>query len=264
MSFDVWFFKFAKGESAGLPRERVLEVIHAHAFKEVSDGFYNVRLPDGSEVEVSADDKDHPENPSSVVFWIRGMSDEIIKLAFDMAKATGCIMIPTMDKNPCIMVDVSQRAELPADFDLPQVECGSWEELSRLISGGYAQWERYRDYVIGKANSPKLSPVPEGTRWPSGDSIVLAVLPMTKDDLAARIGLPLLEGVEDGLGGFAAIGGRLTSGADVEFVCYSLMPQEVLMRVDKSNQYSAAVLDEALQAVGLSRADVRVSPEVKG
>jgi hypothetical protein len=262
MSFDIWFFKFAKGKSAGLPRERVLEVIHAHAFKEVSDGFYNVRLPDGSEVEVSVDVKDHPENLPSVVFWIRGMSDEIIKLAFDMAKATGSIMIPTMEKNPCIMVDVSQRAELPADFDLPQVECGSCEELSRLISGGYAQWERYRDQVVGKLNSPKLSAVPEGTRWPSGDSVVLAVLPMTENELAARIGLPLLEGVEDGLGGFAAIGGRLASGADVEFISYSSVPREVLMRVDKSASYSA-VLDEALRAVGLSRADVRVSPLVK-
>lgn len=156
MSFDIWFFKFAKGKSAGLPRERVLEVIHAHAFKEISEGFYDVHLPDGSEVEVSTRDKDNPENPSSVAFYIRGMSNEIIKFAFDMAKATGSIMIPTMDKNPCIMVDLSQRSELPADFDLPQVECGSPEELSRLIVGGYQQWKRYRDYVVGKANKNKL------------------------------------------------------------------------------------------------------------
>ena len=148
MSFDIWFFKFAKGKSAGLPRERVFEVIHAHAFKEVSEGFYDVQLPDGSEVEVSARDKDNLENPSAVAFYIRGISDKIIRFAFNMAKATGGIMIPTMDKNPCVMVDVSQRAELPADFNLPQVECGSPEELSRLISGGYAQWKRYRDYVV--------------------------------------------------------------------------------------------------------------------
>lgn len=81
MSFDIWFFKFAKGKSAGLPRERVLEVIHAHAFKEVSEGFYDVHLPNGSEVEVSTRDKDNPENPSSVSFFICGMSDEIVKFA---------------------------------------------------------------------------------------------------------------------------------------------------------------------------------------
>ena len=53
---------------------------------------------------------------------------------------------------------------------------------------------------------PQLSPVTEGTRWPSGQCVDLALLPLSEDDLAARIGLPLVRGVEDGLGPWAGIG----------------------------------------------------------
>ena len=74
-------------------------------------------------------------------------------------------------------------------------------------------------------NSTQLTPVPEGTRWPSGESVDLAVLSITADELATRIGLPLVRGVEDGLGPWAGIGGRLPSG-DVEFV---------LLRTDTSS-----------------------------
>jgi len=42
--------------------------------------------------------------------------------------------------------------------------------------------------------SPQLSPVAEGTRWPSGEGVDLALLPLTEDELylsfeALRTGL---------------------------------------------------------------------------
>lgn len=108
-------------------------------------------------------------------------------------------------------------------------------------------------------NSTRLSPVPQGTRWPSGESVDLAMLPLDKEQLAARLNLPLLRGVEDGLGSGEGIGGRLPSGADVEFIWYAAMPRSVLVRADKKGNHSAT-LDEALQLLGLSRAEVSVSP----
>ena len=92
----------------------------------------------------------------------------------------------------------------------------------------------------------------------------LAVLPLTEDELAARIGIPLVRGVEDGLGPWSGIGGRLPSGMDVEFVCYAHMPTSVIMRVDKSAGFAVAFA-EALELVGLSRSDLKhVSPLVDG
>jgi hypothetical protein len=109
----------------------------------------------------------------------------------------------------------------------------------------------------------RLTPVPQGTRWPSGESVDLAVLPLAEGDFAARIGLPLVRGVEDGLGPWAAIGGRLPCGADVEFICYANRPRLVIVRGDKNGPHSDTV-DEALHLVGLSRAEVSVSPLAGG
>jgi hypothetical protein len=104
-----------------------------------------------------------------------------------------------------------------------------------------------------------LTPVPEGTRWPSGEGVDLAVPPLDEEQLAARIGLPLVRGFEDGLGQWAGIGGRLPSGADVEFICYKGSPYPVIVRGDKNGNHASTV-DEVLQLVGLSRSEVSVSP----
>lgn len=119
--------------------------------------------------------------------------------------------------------------------------------------------------LLSRMTQPEksLQPVPEGTRWPSGESVDLAVLPLSENDLSTRIGLPLVRGFEDGLGHWAAIGGRLPSGADVEFICYKASQRSVIVRADKGGNHSAT-LDEALQVVGLSRAEVRVSPLAGG
>jgi len=147
MSFDVFLFKFAKGDSCELSRDALRGVFQKLDFRQVSEGFYNVRLKDGSEVELQAGGLAGPERFTMATFFIRGGSDSIAHLIFDSAQATGGVLIPTMEGNPCIMVDVSQRAELPADFTQPLVECRSGEELARLLRDGYQAWSRYRDQV---------------------------------------------------------------------------------------------------------------------
>ncbi len=109
----------------------------------------------------------------------------------------------------------------------------------------------------------KLTPVPQGTRWPSGEGVDIAVLPITADELSSRIGLPLVHAIEDGLGAWSGIGGRLASGREVEFICYAALPQQLILRVNKGVAYSE-VLDEVLQLVRLSRSDVRVNQIADG
>jgi hypothetical protein len=77
-----------------------------------------------------------------------GGSDSIAHLIFECAQATGDVLIPTMDQNPCIMVDASQRGELPPDFTQPLVECRSAEELTQLLRGGYQAWSQYRNQIL--------------------------------------------------------------------------------------------------------------------
>jgi hypothetical protein len=154
MSFDVFLFKFARGESSELPRDAVLGLFQKHDFKQRGEGFYDIRLADGSEVEVQAGGLTSSEPFTTCTFFIRGGSDSIARLAFECAQATGGVLIPTMDQNPCIMVDVSQRTELPPDFTLPVVECRSAEDLTRLLRTGYQAWSRHRDQVARAHDRP--------------------------------------------------------------------------------------------------------------
>jgi hypothetical protein len=156
MSFDVFLFKFSKGEACELSREALRPVFQKHDFEQVGKSFYNIRLQDGSRVELQAGGLTSSEPFMTVTFFIRGLSDGTIGLVFECAQATGGVLIAaTMDENPCIMVDVSQRAELPPDFTQPLVECRSAEELARLLGGGYQAWSRYRDQIVGGLGESK-------------------------------------------------------------------------------------------------------------
>jgi hypothetical protein len=165
MSFDVYFMKFARGQGADLPRQPVRSLLENQVFQQTGEDYYDIRFPDGSHVECSATGLSGPGNFDSCVFYIRGMSDAIVSLAFEIARTAGCVMIPTMENNPCIMVDTNQRTELPSNFNLPIVECQSAEQLGRLLGGGYKNWSRDRDQVIG--SNDKSNPA----AWPfSGTS----------------------------------------------------------------------------------------------
>jgi hypothetical protein len=148
MSFDIHLIKFSKGEACELPRTRIQDVLATVSSKQLSDGFYSIDLPGGSHVEFSARGLSGSHPLKSCVFLMRGMSDAIVRLLFEMASAAGSVLIPTMEKNPCILVNADQRLELPSDFKLPLVECSSVEELMRLLTGGYENWTRYRDQVV--------------------------------------------------------------------------------------------------------------------
>jgi len=157
MSFDVFLLKFDKDDPVcALPEDAFHGVIHRHDVRRTSEHFYDIRLQDGSSVEVQ---RGHAPPPNSsrfttATFMIRGMSESIVRLLFDCAQATGGVLIPTMEGNPCIIVDVSQRDALPADFTLPLVECHSAEELARLLRGGYQAWSRYRDQIVQSHDRP--------------------------------------------------------------------------------------------------------------
>ena len=153
MSFDVFLFKFAKGDSCELPREALRSVFEKHEFKQTSEHFYVIRLKDGSQVELQAGGLTSSERFKMATFFIRGGTDGIAQLIFECAQVTGGVLIPTMDQNPCIMVDTSQRAELPHNFTQPVVECASAEELTRLLRSGYQAWSRYRDQIVQSHDS---------------------------------------------------------------------------------------------------------------
>ena len=154
MSFDVFLLKFAKGDSCELSRDALLGVFKRHDFQQISNGYYDIRLADGSSVDLQALGLTSSTRFTLCTFFIRGGSDSIGHLIFESAQVTGGVLIPTMDQNPCIVVDVSQRTELPSDFTQPVGECRSAEELTRLLRTGYQAWSRYRDQIVHAHERP--------------------------------------------------------------------------------------------------------------
>jgi len=157
MSFDVLLLKFDRDDPVcALPEDAFHDVIHRHDARRRDEHFYDIRLQDGSSVEVQRVYARPPNSSrfTSAMFMIGGMSESVVRLLFDCAQATGGVLIPAADPSPCIMVDVSQRDELPANFTQPLAECHSAEELARLLRSGYQAWSQYRDQIVRTHDRP--------------------------------------------------------------------------------------------------------------
>ena len=148
MSFDIHLIRFAKGRACELPRESVRAALHGYTFRQLSLDSYDVQFQDGSHVEFDAHGLSGSAAFNGCVFWIRGMSDAIIRFVFEVARAGETVLFPTMEGNPCILVRPGQNVELPPDLDLPLAECYTPEQLGRFVADGYQDWSRYRDHVM--------------------------------------------------------------------------------------------------------------------
>lgn len=149
MSFDVFLLKFDRNDPVcGLPLDPFYQAINRHDVRRQGEHFYDIWFQDGSSVEVQTGTAPNSKRITGAFFYIRGMSESIVRLLFESAQATGGVLIPAADPCPCIMVDVSQRDHLPPDFNHPLVECRSAEELARLLRDGYQAWSQYRDQIV--------------------------------------------------------------------------------------------------------------------
>ena len=103
---------------------------------------------------------------------------------------------------------------------------------------------------------PQLIPIPQGTHWFNGRSIDIALLSLTIVDLEQRLDVPFVGGVEDGLGSWTAVAGRLPScGELVELIVYARLPHAILRTTEGANY--TQVLDEVLAVLGLTRGDAK-------
>ena len=85
--------------------------------------------------------------------------------------------------------------------------------------------------VVTKSFTPGVP----GQRWPSGDYIDAAVVPVTESQLTAALGIVPLRDTEAGLGPWVAYGGTLNNDIVVELIKYEWSPPSggFTVRVDK-------------------------------
>ena len=106
---------------------------------------------------------------------------------------------------------------------------------------------------------------PEGTPWPSGLGVDLAELPISEDHIRSIVGVPLVRGVEDGLGPWSAIGLMFVSGAHVEIISYDevIGPPHFIVLADSNADFDA-VLRDVLALFKIERNSLAwVSPRVR-
>jgi hypothetical protein len=100
--------------------------------------------------------------------------------------------------------------------------------------------------------------------WPSGAYRTAALLALSPAELEWRLGAPLAEGVEPGLGPWRGIGLILDSGWPVELICYEQRhgPRPgpvVALRVDVLDD-DASARAEVVGALGLGAENVEWLP----
>ncbi|HXC99568.1 MAG TPA: hypothetical protein VN048_09515 [Verrucomicrobiae bacterium] len=158
MSFDVFLTKFLAGMPAESNRDAVLAVLNKAKFQGPDEhGFYVVEFADGHSVEFSAGGLQGEGEFNDCAFHIRGMSPDLVRFVFEIAKAGDMVMMPATEDFVPILSLPGQQNELPkelAENEIPPVLCGSPEELWSLLSGGYEGWKKYRDQVVGDNRDP--------------------------------------------------------------------------------------------------------------
>src|ERR1700722_446259 len=128
-------------------------VFHKHGLKEIPGGHHEMRLPDGSELELHLHGQLDAINVMSVLFFPRSESESTLHFIFECAKSTGGFLLPMIDGNPyqlaCIILEPSQRKDLPYFWKrLIVVECGSAEEFMRVLRDEGEAWIRERNRVL--------------------------------------------------------------------------------------------------------------------
>jgi hypothetical protein len=97
----------------------------------------------------------------------------------------------------------------------------------------------------------------ENPHWPSGSCKHVAVITVSPDELSRRVGVPLTEGDEPGLGPWCAVALELASGAPVEIIRYDYDPEPGAFYVRADAQAdTVSVRDETVAALGLAQSAI--------
>jgi hypothetical protein len=106
-------------------------------------GCFVVELGDGGVAEVFASDL-----ATGCMVAIRDLTPDLLRFLHDLLIAAEWVLLPAMEGNPAIVKSPGLASRF-AD-SLPEVVCGSPEELGEILSGGFEAWRRYRDRVVGE------------------------------------------------------------------------------------------------------------------
>ena len=159
MSFDLFLEHFQLGKPSQSCKVDVLDVVRQFCKTPADDfGFYYIDFADGSHVELSAKGLESGRRFTGGVFYIRGMSPEIVLFVFAFAVAGDMIIFNAQGEDTlfsplAILTSESQRIHLPQGAAINPVLCESAHHLAKLLGVGFEKWSAYRDNATTDKNT---------------------------------------------------------------------------------------------------------------
>jgi len=153
VSFDIFLFKCERGEMAPADRDGVRAILDTIKAPIVY-GAYSIDTEDLGHASLYAQGLDGNGDFTNCAFITHGLSPQLLTIVFDVAQAGDMIIVPAMEPFAVILSSEGQRAHLPEDLAKETIVlCTSASQLEALVQEGYDGWLRYRDQVIGDAQT---------------------------------------------------------------------------------------------------------------
>ncbi|MBN9517118.1 hypothetical protein J0H58_01145 [bacterium] len=111
-------------------------------------GCYAVEVPDGGAAEVFASGLVGPEPCDGFMVSLRGMTPGMARLLWELCRDGNMAATPVMEDEVVVVASEAQLRRVQARWP-GAVVVGSPDELGRLLDGGIAAWQAYRNQVAG-------------------------------------------------------------------------------------------------------------------
>jgi hypothetical protein len=128
VSYDVYLFRFQRGESMDIDPARLMELIQPLiASREEKHSYVRLRAPDGGEADLYG----VGEDAATLMFshWSRG---DICELMAKLARELDMVIVPP--DRPAMIIDERQRAHLPEEFIAEAVVVRTGIGIQRVIN----------------------------------------------------------------------------------------------------------------------------------
>jgi hypothetical protein len=112
-------------------------------------GCYAVAFKDGGSAEVFASGLAGSGQCDGLMVSLHGLTPDVVGFLWELCRAGGMAATPVMEDEVVVVASEEQQLRVQGRWPAAVV-VGSPEELGRLLSGGVAAWQAFRDQAVGE------------------------------------------------------------------------------------------------------------------
>jgi hypothetical protein len=112
-------------------------------------GCYAVAFPDGGSAEVFASELAGPGPCNGLMVSLHGLTPGLIGFLWELCRSGNMAVAPIMEDEVVVVATKEQFRRVQSRWP-DAVVVGSPDEFARLLSGGIAAWQAYREQIAGE------------------------------------------------------------------------------------------------------------------